>query len=205
MGHRLATESSRINLWVMSSKRILSRSFFEQDTIDVAEQLIGCYLCRRLPTGEILKARIVETEAYLGTEDPSCHSFSGRPTARTSAMFGPKGHVYVYLIYGVHFCLNIVTGAANAPEAVLIRALEHDLDLKGPGKICRILNINKQHNDMDLTDSEELWIEYAELKKGETVVTGPRIGLNTAEDAAYWPLRFGLGMNLHLSRPFAES
>ena len=180
----------------------VSRRFFEQDTIDVAEQLIGCYVCRKLPSGEILRARIVETEAYLGTEDPSCHSFSGRPTARTSAMFGPKGHSYVYFIYGVHFCLNIVTGAPHAPEAVLIRALEHDLDLKGPGKICKVLNINKAHNDIDLLKSTELWIEYEKLKENEKVISGPRIGLRADSDPSHWPLRFGLAASKHLSRPF---
>ena len=189
----------------MKSPRILPRSFYEQDTIDVAEQLIGCYVCRKLPSGEILRARIVETEAYLGTEDPSCHSYSGRPTARTEAMFGPKGHSYVYFIYGVHFCLNIVTGAPDAPEAVLIRALEHDLDLKGPGKICRVLNIDKNHNHIDLTNSEELWIESGELQEDEEVISGPRIGLREESDPAHWPLRFGLARSSHLSRPFHES
>lgn len=189
----------------MNSKRILSREFFQQDTIDVAEQLIGYYVCRKLSNGEIMRARIVETEAYLGTEDPSCHSFSGRPTARTEAMFGAKGHIYVYLIYGVHFCLNIVTGAPDAPEAVLIRALEHDLDLKGPGKICRTLNIDKNHNHIDLIFSDEIWIEAANLKENERVVYGPRIGLRSDCDTCHWPLRFGLAASPHLSRPFVES
>ena len=188
----------------MKAKRITSRSFFEQDTIDVAEQLIGYNFCRRFPSGKIIRARIVETEAYLGTEDPSCHSFSGRPTARTEAMFGPKAYSYVYFIYGVHFCFNIVTGAPHAPEAVLIRALEHKgMDLKGPGKLCRELQINKEQNGLDLTNSKEIWIEECSLHPEERVIIGERIGLRG--DAACWPLRFGLAKHPHLSKPFAES
>lgn len=193
MGHTLATE------------RISSRDFFEQDTIDVAEQLIGCFLCRKLASEEVIRARIVETEAYLGTEDPSCHSFSGRPTPRTAAMFGPKGYSYVYFIYGVYFCFNIVTGAPHSPEAVLIRALEHERDLRGPGKLCRELMINKNHNQLDLTTSEEIWIEYGQLHENESIAVGPRIGLNNNSDPAHWPLRYGLAKNRHLSRPFSAS
>ena len=100
----------------------ISRSFYEQPTVQVARQLLGKYLVRKHLDG-ITVGRIVETEAYVGPEDKACHAARGR-TARTEIMFGPAGHAYVYFIYGVYHCLNIVTEAVDHPSAVLIRALE---------------------------------------------------------------------------------
>ena len=100
----------------------LPRSFYEQDTIDVAKQLLGKYLVRKHPGGDTV-GRIVETEAYVGPHDLACHASKGR-TARTEVMFGPGGHAYVYFIYGFYNMLNLVTGAENFPAAVLLRAVE---------------------------------------------------------------------------------
>ena len=92
-------------------------------TADVARSLLGARVCRRLDDGTLLAGRIVETEAYLGLEDPACHSFHGRRTPRVASLYRPAGHAYVYRIYGLHLCLNVVTRAAEQPEAVLLRAL----------------------------------------------------------------------------------
>ena len=100
----------------------IPRSFYEQNTLDVARQLLGKYLVRRHPDGTAV-GRIVETEAYVGPEDKACHASRGR-TPRTEIMFGRAGHAYVYMIYGFHYMLNIVTEAADFPAAVLIRAVE---------------------------------------------------------------------------------
>jgi len=101
----------------------LSFQFYQKDTCEVAVHLLGQILVHSL-NGKLFKGRIVETEAYLGIEDSSCHSYRGRRTQRTEAMYLPAGHAYVYLTYGIHYCLNVVTGNRSQPEAVLIRAVE---------------------------------------------------------------------------------
>ena len=102
---------------------VLPQSFYLQDTVSVAKQLLGKILCIRMPDG-VHRSRIVEVEAYLGLKDEACHSYGGRRTERTRAMYLEGGHNYVYFIYGIYFCLNVVTGSADHPEAVLIRAVE---------------------------------------------------------------------------------
>ena len=97
--------------------QLLDRSFFLQETTHVAESLLGCYLHRRI-NGRILLGRIVETEAYLGLKDPCCHSYGGRRTLRNQSMYLPGGYSYVYFIYGMHYCFNVVTGGEDQPEAV---------------------------------------------------------------------------------------
>src|SRR5918992_1304492 len=123
----------------------LPRSFYEQSTIVVAKQLLGKYLVRKHPEGVTI-GRIVETEAYVGPHDLACHAAKGR-TARTEVMFGPGGHAYVYLVYGLHHCFNVVTGPAGEPAAVLVRALEPvsglHLPADGPGKLCRAMGITR--------------------------------------------------------------
>ncbi len=183
----------------------LPSSFYARDTVTVARELLGQRLCHRLPDGELLSGLIVETEAYLGVDDPACHSFGGRRTPRTETMWGEAGHAYVYLIYGMYFCLNAVTRGAGHPEAVLIRALAPERGqarwsahyprlkprqwLSGPGRLCRAMNIGKEHNGLDLSRSA-LWVECGEALAESDIVSAPRVGVDYAGEAAAWPLRF---------------
>lgn len=192
----------------------LKRDFFRQDTIEVAQQLLGQRLVHRLPSGERIAGRIVETEAYLGVEDPAAHSYGGRRTPRTEPMFGEAGLSYVYFIYGVHFCFNVVTIGRDHPEAVLIRALEpiegiafmqrRRLSTKnlcnGPGKLCQALLIGREQNNLDLCDSHsELFIEKDLVIPVARTLIGERVGIAYAQDAAHWPLRFGVQGHVDLS------
>lgn len=144
----------------------LPRNFFEQKTLKVAKQLLGCFLIRKIGPKKIV-AQIIETEAYCGPHDLANHASRGR-TKRTEVMFKKAGHAYVYLIYGMYYCFNIVTEKEGYPAAVLIRGVELTDNLKlktknlriiGPGKVCRELKINKGLNGIDLIKSKELWVE----------------------------------------------
>jgi len=145
-------------------------------------------------------ARIVETEAYLGTNDPAAHAYRG-VTPRTQVLFGPPGHAYVYLIYGMYHCLNVVTEADGTAGCVLIRAAEPFANLNGsasgPGRLTRALRIDLAHNASDLTRGPVTIREPATSEKFETAVS-PRIGIREAAD---WPLRFYIRGNLHVSGP----
>jgi DNA-3-methyladenine glycosylase len=141
--------------------RKLTRSFYaREDTLAVARDLIGMHLVH-LSGGDRRVGRIVETEAYLGPEDLAAHSARGR-TPRTEIMFGPPGHAYVYFIYGVWNCVNVVTAAAGIPHAVLLRALEPVAGIRdktwGPGLLCRAMNIDRTLNGIDLCGTR-LWVE----------------------------------------------
>ena len=103
---------------------ILSREFYAGDTVDTARKLLGKYLIRRMADGTLLAGRITETEAYIGRCDKACHAYNYRRTARTETLFAPPGHAYIYLIYGMHHCLNFVTEPEGEPAAVLLRAIE---------------------------------------------------------------------------------
>src|SRR5215218_166085 len=124
----------------------LGRAFYTRDAKTLARDLVGKILVRKLPDGTTVRGRIVETEAYVGAHDLACHAAKGR-TKRTEIMFGPGGHVYVYLIYGIHQMLNIVSGRAGDAQAVLIRAADPldgwDVDLSGPGRLARGFHIVK--------------------------------------------------------------
>jgi DNA-3-methyladenine glycosylase len=152
--------------------------------------------------GDLRVGRIVETEAYLGPHDLASHSSRGR-TARTEAMFGPPGHAYVYLIYGVHHCLNVVTEAAGHAAAVLIRALEPVRNIegntKGPGLLCRALEIDRRLNGQDLV-SDGLFIATPTHRDTFEIVAQPRIGVDYAGDWAARPLRFSIEGNRYVSR-----
>jgi len=138
------------------SQTRLGASFFEQPAVDVAKQLLGVIMNRRLD-GQILRARIIETEAYLGPKDLASHSSKGR-TARTEVMFGPPGRAYVYFIYGMHDMFNVIVGVPGEAEAVLFRAAEPldgwQADLSGPGKLARAFRITRADNASDLTGDE---------------------------------------------------
>lgn len=163
----------------------LSRKFFEKPTVKVARELLGKFLIRKIiPStssgqAKIIRARITETEAYCGTRDLACHASKGL-TERTRVMFGPAGLSYVYVIYGMYHCLNIVTEKKGNPSAVLIRALDYE-SCDGPGKLCRELKIDKKLNNIDITQSNLLWIEDGETKtKSSQIKRGKRIGVDYA-------------------------
>jgi DNA-3-methyladenine glycosylase len=176
----------------LSTKRILTRAYFNRPTITVARSLLGKYLIR-VVDGRTLAGKIIEVEAYVGAEDKACHASKGR-TQRTDVMFGPAGVAYVYLIYGMYHCLNIVTEREEFPSAVLIRAIEIDGELvDGPGRICRALQIDRRLNRVDLTTGESLWFEdRGVLVKKSDVRTHPRIGVDYAGTWAKKLWRFRL-------------
>ncbi len=185
----------------------LKRDFFQKPTIEVAKRLLGKNLVRITDKGVRLKGRILETEAYLGLKDPCCHSFNGKKTKRTQAMYQPGGVAYVYFIYGMHFCFNVVTALKGQPEAVLIRALKpleglsvlqknrgkacsaHNL-LNGPAKICQAMEINTSFSGQKLTSSPRLYIEKGIRVPKNQITTTRRVGLNLSQPARLWPLRF---------------
>ena len=196
----------------------LSQSFFRRPAEVVARDLLGRYLVRELD-GERLALRLVETEAYLGAPDRASHAWSGRRTARNESLYLPGGHAYVYFIYGMHYCLNAVTGEAGVGSAVLLRAGEpvageermrenrgwtaktRPGDLAGgPGKICQALKIGRELDGV-LLDRAPLYISKGETVAEEEIVAGPRIGVDYAGEAAGWPLRFSVRGNPHVSRP----
>ena len=152
----------------------LDITFFERDVLEVAPGLIGKILVRKLDNGKVLRFKITETEAYRGEEDLACHASKGR-TKRTEVMYGEGGFVYVYLIYGMYWMLNFVTGKKNQPQAVLIRGIE---GFKGPGRLGKILQIDKSFYGEDLTRSDRIWIENS-LQKPK-IVSGKRIGIDYA-------------------------
>jgi DNA-3-methyladenine glycosylase len=184
--------------------RVLPHSFYARPTLTVAEELLGKVLVHRTRQGTA-SGVIVETEAYIGEDDPACHASFGR-TARSAPLFGPAGFAYVYLNYGVHYLMNAVTEADGYPGAVLIRALqplegielmkkrrvpnghgidEHDL-CRGPGNLTKALGITINDNRLDLTTST-LTIEDRGISVGE-IATGPRIGIRVAVERPwrYW-------------------
>ena len=191
----------------------LKRQFFQRPTLEVARNLIGKVLVRRV-RGRNLAGKIVETEAYVGPHDLACHASKGK-TSRTSIMFEAGGCAYVYMIYGFYFCLNAVTEAEDYPAAVLIRAVEpldhlnvmrkfrkypdRDTNIaSGPGKLCMAMGIDKTLNGEDLT-GDTLWIEDRRLAVGRIVVS-PRIGVDYAGEYKDKPWRFYVEGNPHVSR-----
>ena len=170
----------------------LGREFFLRDAVWVAKNLLGKYLVVK-KQGEFFAGRIVETEAYVGPEDKASHAFGGRRTKRTEVMFEIGGKVYVYLIYGMYHCLNIVTGEKGFPSAVLIRAVEPVVSkrkkLDGPGKLCSAFSIDREDNGKDVVTSEEIFIvDIGE--KPKKITSTPRIGVDYAGEWANKPLRF---------------
>ena len=199
----------------------LSREFYTGDTVEIARALLGKYLVRRLPDGTVLAGRLTETEAYIGRCDKACHAYNYRRTDRTATMFGPPGHAYIYFIYGMYHCLNVVTEPEGEPSAVLIRAMEPAAGtdtirrlrfgdkplttyrkknfLNGPGKLCKGLSLTKSENGLDLTE-DTLYLCDSPLDFGapsgerpkEHICAGSRIGIDYAEEARDFPWRFWL-------------
>ena len=156
----------------------LDKSFFARDVLEVAPGLIGKYIVRVLPNGEIIRAMITETEAYRGEEDLACHASKGR-TPRTEPMYMEGGILYIYLVYGIHWMLNIVTYSLNIPQAVLIRGIEN---FNGPGKLSKKLKIDKSLNKEDLEFSDQIWIE--DNKSVFKIIESTRIGIDYAGE--FW-------------------
>ena len=179
----------------------LPRAFYDRDTIQVAQELLGKLLVHRVDDVERV-GRIVEVEAYLGPHDLAAHSARGL-TPRTRVMFGPPGHVYVYLIYGIYHCVNVVTQAEGIASAVLLRALEPVRNVtdrtQGPGLLCRALGIDKRLNGHDLL-SEDFYVAQDDLLPRIAIVRRPRIGVDYAGRWARRLLRFYIRGNPYVSR-----
>jgi DNA-3-methyladenine glycosylase len=168
----------------------LTKDFFRQDAVTLAKKLLGKKLVRSWPDGTQSKFIITETEAYLGEEDLACHASKGR-TPRTEIMYADGGVLYVYIIYGMYWMLNIVSGKTNHPEAVLIRALSA---INGPGRVGKALQLDKSFYGECLTNSGRLWLEDA--PDITTFTSAPRIGIDYAGDI--WkniPWRFTFDTN----------
>lgn len=174
----------------MSHSHVLDAHFFERSAVVVAPALLGKFLVRRSDGGDEA-LMIVETEAYEGMDDRASHASRGR-TARTSVMFGPAGYWYVYLVYGMHDMLNIVTGRDGHPGAVLIRAVASDTQrIDGPARLTKKLSINRALNTKRAIPENGLWIEDRGIKIPPSRITKtPRIGVAYAGDWAQKPWRF---------------
>ncbi len=188
---------------------ILGEKFYARDGLTLAKDLLGCYLIKETEQSKII-TKIVETEAYMGPEDKACHAFNNRRTKRTEVMFGRPGLAYVYLIYGIHNCFNIVAAKEEKPEAVLIRAVEPiegieyirenrvigsrpDRELtNGPGKLTEALGINRDYNGLSLTEGKELYLTIGEDIKESDIKSGPRINIDYADEFTDKDWRFYL-------------
>jgi DNA-3-methyladenine glycosylase len=198
--------------------KLLKEDFYTGTTPEIAKKLIGKHLCHKTETGFYV-GKIVETEAYVGAKDLACHSAKGR-TARTEPMFGPAGHAYIYLIYGMYCCLNVVTQREGTPEAVLIRSLEPlildgekikpgqelyrenkiEKILNGPGKLCREFKIERELNGVSLMRRNGLWLEDDEDIPKKMIVSAKRIGVDYAKEWKDEPLRFYIRDNRFVSK-----
>jgi len=193
-----------------NSDMILGRKFYQQNTLKVAQDLLGCVLVRKIK-GKEIRAIITETEAYMGKDDLASHASKGR-TPRTELMYGEAGRAYVYMIYGMYHCLNIVTEKKDFPAAVLIRGVEIigdsiSLDrndqkrlnlqkLDGPGKLCKFLEIDRKLNGWDMTKGEKIWIASPKLvrlgRKKHKIIKSKRIGIGYAKHCKEYSWRFSL-------------
>jgi len=181
--------------------RKLPRQFYDRDTITVARELLGKFLVHHAAGVERI-GRIVEVEAYVGPHDLAAHSSKGI-TERTRVMFGRPGHAYVYLIYGIHHCMNVVTEREGHGAAVLLRALEPVKNLEGgtqgPGLLCRAMAITKSLNAHDLL-SNDFFITEPPAPRHHIIVNRPRIGVEYAGRWAKRHLRFYIRSNAYVSR-----
>lgn len=191
----------------------LDRWFYQKDTLWVARNLLGKVLVHETKEGAAA-GKIVETEAYIAPMDKACHAYGGKRTPRTDALYQEGGHAYVYLIYGMYCCLNIVTKTPEHPECVLIRALEPTDGIplmaarrktqkqsnlcSGPGKLCDALGIDRSCNRLDLCYSS-LYLSPGDPPPKEDVLTTKRINIDYAEEAKDYPWRFLIKGNPHVS------
>ena len=167
----------------------LDKDFFNRDVLEVAPDLVGKVIVRKTKDGEI-RERIAETEAYRGEEDTACHASKGR-TKRTEILYGESGIIYVYLCYGMHWLMNVITGDKDTPQGVLIRAGEK---FNGPAKLTKALKIDKTFNGKPIYDNEEVWIEDDGYKC--EIKTDYRVGIDYAtKEYRYKPWRFIMTKN----------
>jgi DNA-3-methyladenine glycosylase len=221
MGRQMKSKESPSASSKRRAKARLTKNFFKATTAEVARALIGQRLVHIVPNAdgqlERLSGLIVETEAYLGINDRACHSYGNRRTARTESMYLDAGHAYVFLIYGMHSCFNIVTGSQTEPEAVLIRAVQPEegrdemrrrrkntsasslLLANGPGKLCQAMALDRSLDRASLLTSPTLFIEKTNAFEPASIVTSPRIGVDYAGADALLPLRFFVDENAHVS------
>ena len=182
--------------------KALPRAFYDRDTVAVARDLLGKYLVH-VSGGVERIGRIVEVEAYVGPHDLASHSSRGR-TARTRVMFGPPGHAYVYLVYGMHCCMNVVTEHEGHASAVLVRAIEPVKNVegstRGPGRLCKAMHIDRRRNGHDLT-SDDFYIADPPLSEPLYVVKRARVGVGYAKHWARRLLRFYIRGNPFVSEP----
>jgi len=178
-------------------KNRLKRKFFTRSTLEVAKDLLGKYLVRKIGKRKLV-GKIVETEAYIGPKDRASHSYKGKITERNKAEYLIGGCVYIYLVYGMYWQLNITTSKEGKPECVLIRAIEpikglgkiikkSEIPTNGPGKLCKWLKLDKSFYGEDLTKSKRLWVEEGEKIKEDQIVRARRIGIDYA--GFYWSRR----------------
>lgn len=194
---------------------VLGRDFYDRDTLQVAQELLGCRLVREVE-GEHLVGRITETEAYIGRCDKACHAYGYKRTNRTETLFAQPGTAYLYLIYGMYTCLNFVTEPVGEPAAVLIRSItaiegeqtmarlrfgrpvaelnayQRKNFLNGPGKVCKALNLDRSVNGHDLL-TPPLYVLPRDIKL-PAIHCGPRIGVDYAQEAKDFPWRFWVDM-----------
>lgn len=193
----------------------LERSFYVRPTLKVAKNLLGKFIIIRKWKSKKIIGKIVETEAYIGPEDKASHAYGGKVTKRNRAEYLIGGHIYIYLVYGMYWQLNISTGFEGRPECILIRALEpivssnskrtvlvlNKIIPNGPGKLCRYLKLDKSFYGEDLTKSKRIWLEDRgiKIKKSEIIAT-KRIGIDYAEEWAKKSWRFYLKNNSFVSK-----
>ncbi|QBJ75651.1 DNA-3-methyladenine glycosylase [Clostridium chauvoei] len=200
---------------------ILSKEFYSDNALELSKKLLGKILVREID-GIKIKSRIVETEAYIGAIDKASHAYNGRRTERTEPLYAECGIAYVYFIYGMYHCFNVITGKKDVAEGVLIRAVEpldnfeylsnirfkknyEELNktqrknlTNGPSKLCMALNINKNENYKRLYVKEDLYIEDSDYKDFEIIET-KRVGIDYAEEAIHFPWRFYIKDNPYIS------
>jgi DNA-3-methyladenine glycosylase len=183
----------------MKNKRVqLNRSFYTRDTIIVAKELLGKYIVRKIGK-KTLAGKIIETEAYIGPKDKASHAYNGKITPRNKVEYLAGGYIYIYLVYGMYWQLNVVTAGAGKPECALIRAMDLGRLTDGPGKVCRYLKLNKSFYGEDLTESKRIWLENPApeqarcgASRGENgarskIIATKRIGIDYA--GHYWSRR----------------
>ena len=181
----------------------LTRGFYTKPTLKVAKELLGKCIVRKIGRKKLV-GKIIETEAYIGPQDRASHSFGGKITPRNRAEYLIGGHIYIYLVYGMYWQLNISTGKEGRPECLLIRALDLGKLANGPGKVCRYLKLDKSFYGEDLTKSKRIWLDYnpptassrsrserapdkGEKIKSTQIISTKRIGIDYA--GPYWSKR----------------
>lgn len=203
---------------------ILNKNFYSTDALTLSKELLGKILVRNVD-GIILKGKIVETEAYIGAIDKASHAYGGRRTQRTETLYGEPGICYVYSIYGMYYCFNVICAQKDVAEGVLIRALEPIEGLEqmslnrfkksyseltksqiknltnGPSKLCIAMNIDKSNNAKELILENDIYLENSNDKVDNLdIIETTRIGIDYAEEAVHFPWRFYIKGNPYISK-----